>query len=332
MACTRPSSPSGASSPAGLPAPRLPPSRDVDQSTHAMTASPFSRLGTRRALLVGCLLMPILLAGCSSNVKLQPHYFWDSLFHPSPVIINGLGLTIGISVVAQIIGVILGIFAAMGKMAKLRLFRWLAGFYVWIFRGTPLLVQLTFFVFGLAAAGIFMWPGIVIGPLDILPEILAGTIIMGVNEGAYMAEIVRAGIMAVDPGQTEAAKSLGMPYRLTMTRIVLPQAARVIIPPLGNEFNNMLKTTSLIFVLGVIETYNHYVVLQAQNLRPFEAYLACACWFLLMTTIWSLIQGRIERRFARGTATGSAPSNGPGLRTRLLGGRTLEGRDALGGH
>ena len=93
--------------------------------------------------------------------------------------------------------------------------------------------------------GIFKWPAVELGPVFILPEVLAGIVILGINEGAYMAEIVRAGILAVDPGQTEAAKSLGMTYGQTMSRIVLPQAARVIIPPLGNEFNNMLKTTSL---------------------------------------------------------------------------------------
>jgi polar amino acid transport system permease protein len=125
-----------------------------------------------------------------------------------------------------------------------------------------------------------------------------------------------------------------MTYRLTMTRIVLPQAARVIIPPLGNEFNNMLKTTSLIFVLGVVETYNHYVILQGLNFRPFEAYAACALWFLLLTTIWGFIQSRIELRFARGTATGSSAAPGPGWRTRLFGSRSGAGAEmgVLGGH
>jgi polar amino acid transport system permease protein len=113
-----------------------------------------------------------------------------------------------------------------------------------------------------------------------------------------------------------------------MSRIVLPQAARVIIPPLGNEFNNMLKTTSLIFILGVMETYNHYSALQVANGHPFEAFIACALWFLLMTTIWSFIQGRIERKFAKGTS--SAAQQGPGLRERFFG-RTPVGVGA-GGH
>jgi polar amino acid transport system permease protein len=118
-----------------------------------------------------------------------------------------------------------------------------------------------------------------------------------------------------------------------MTRIVLPQAARVIIPPLGNEFNNMLKTTSLISVLSVVETYEHYVIIQGLNYRPFEAYAACALWFLLMTTIWGFVQARIEVRFARGTETGSAAPRGPGLRTRVFGARAGIGEaGGLGGH
>jgi polar amino acid transport system permease protein len=274
--------------------------------------------------------MPLLVAGCSTNLKLQPHYFWDSLFHPSPAIINGLGLTIGISVVAQLIGVILGVFAAMGKMSRLRVLRWLAGIYIWIFRGTPLLVQLTFFVFGLSAAGIFQWPGIAIGPITILPEILAGTIIMGVNEGAYMAEIVRAGIMAVDPGQTEAAKSLGMTYGMTMRRIVLPQAARVIIPPLGNEFNNMLKTTSLLVVVSVFELYNTFSTAAGRTYASFEFLAACAIWYLLLTTIWGFVQAWIERKFAKGTAA-AANNNDYGWRSRLVGLRNNSGR-MWGGH
>jgi polar amino acid transport system permease protein len=276
-----------------------------------MTASLFGLYGTRRALLVGCLLVLVFaVAGCSSSYPIQPHYFTDSLFSPSPAIINGIGLTVAISVLAQSIGVLLGVFAAMGKMAKFRPFRLLANFYIWVFRGTPLLVQLAFFRFGLAAAGLFQWPEVIWGPIDILPEVLAGIVILGVNEGAYMAEIVRAGIRAVDPGQTEAAKSLGMTYGKTMSRIVLPQAARVIIPPLGNEFNNMLKTTSLLTFIGVYELYNTFSVAAGKSYAVFELFGACAIWYLLMTTIWGLVQTRIERRFSRGTDQSSSGSTG----------------------
>ncbi|HEX7492174.1 MAG TPA: amino acid ABC transporter permease [Candidatus Limnocylindrales bacterium] len=276
----------------------------------------------RRALLVGLLLIVAVSAvGCSGSYKLRPNYFWDSLLKPSPAIINGLWLTIVISIVAQVIGVVLGVFAAIGKMAKYGPFRWAANIYIWIFRGTPLLVQLAFFFYGFQSAGIVKWPGLVVGPIDILPEILAGIVILGVNEGAYMAEIVRAGIISVDPGQTEAAKSLGMTYGQTMRRIVLPQAARVIIPPLGNEFNNMLKTTSLLSILSIFELYNTFSNLSGSTYASFEFLGACAIWYLMLTTVWSFFQGWIERRLAKGTQQSSGGNSGPrspGFAQRLM--------------
>jgi amine acid ABC transporter, permease protein, 3-TM region, His/Glu/Gln/Arg/opine family len=292
--------------------------------------------GIRPATLVGCLILVLVVAGCSSgksrSFQFDANIFLADLSPTSSGLLGVVYLTIIISVIAQVIGVALGVLAALGKMAHFRPFRLIANVYIWIFRGTPLLVQLMFLYYGFGAAHLWAWDDLTIFGFFIPGAIQAAMVILGVNEGAYMAEIIRAGIMAVDPGQTEAAKSLGMTYGQTMSRIVLPQAARVIIPPLGNEFNNMLKTTSLISVLGVVETYNHYVILQGLNFRPFEAYAACALWFLLMTTIWGFIQSRIERRFARGTATGSSVADGPGLRARLLGARNLEGRRALGGH
>jgi polar amino acid transport system permease protein len=287
-----------------------------------MTASLLSRFGTRRALLAGCLVFVAqTVGGCSSKTTIKPEVFWDSLFHPSPALINGIGLTLVISVVAQALGVILGVFAAIAKMAKFFPFRFAANIYIWFFRGTPLLVQLMFFYYGFPAAGIFKWPAIVIGPVDILPEVLAGIVILGINEGAYMAEIVRAGILSVDPGQTEASKSLGMNYGQTMRRIVLPQAARVIIPPLGNEFNNMLKTTSLLTVISVLELYNTTSVAAGHNYRFFELFAGAAVWYLAMTTVWGFVQARIERKFARGTETSSSGRNGPrgeGFTARLM--------------
>jgi polar amino acid transport system permease protein len=196
-------------------------------------------------------------------------------------------------------------------MAKFFPFRLAANLYVWLFRGTPLLVQLMFFYYGFPTAGIFKWPAVELGPVFILPEVLAGIVILGINEGAYMAEIVRAGILSVDPGQTEASKSLGMNYGQTMRRIVLPQAARVIIPPLGNEFNNMLKTTSLLTVISVFELYNTTSVAAGRNYATFELFAGAAVWYLAMTTVWGFIQARIERRFAKGTGTSQAGGGGP---------------------
>jgi polar amino acid transport system permease protein len=293
--------------------------------------------GIRPATLVGCLfVLALAVAGCSGgkhSFNFDANIFLADLNPTSPGVLGVLYVTIVVSVVAQILGVVLGVLAALGKMSRIVPLRVIANLYIWFFRGTPLLVQLAFFYYGFGAAHVWDWSDVTLFGFFIPGAVQAAMVILGVNEGAYMAEIIRAGIMAVDPGQTEAAKSLGMTYRLTMTRIVLPQAARVIIPPLGNEFNNMLKTTSLISVLSVVETYEHYVIIQGLNYRPFEAYAACALWFLLMTTIWGFVQARIEVRFARGTETGSAAPRGPGLRTRVFGARAGIGEaGGLGGH
>jgi polar amino acid transport system permease protein len=128
--------------------------------------------------------------------------------------------------------------------------------------------------------------------------VFAGVVALAINEGAYMREIIRAGIDAVDRGQTEAARSLGMTPALTMRRIVLPQAARVIVPPLGNEFNSMLKTTSLLAFIGVYELFQDADVHYANTFMPVEYFLAVACWYLLLTSVWTLIQAQIERRLA----------------------------------
>ncbi len=290
-----------------------------------MTA--FHRLGTkgapRSALAVGVLVvLALTLAGCSASTKAPYPYHWnlffDSIFRPDNQILNGLLLTVVISVAAQAIGVILGIFAALGKMSKALPIRWFANIYIWFFRGTPLIVQLVFFFYGLSVARIYTWPELTIGPLTIDGAVQAGIFALGLNEGAYMAEIVRAGILAVDPGQMEAARALGMTPGKAMRRIVLPQAARVIIPPLGNEFNNMLKTTSLLFVLSVVELYSTFNIKQGNSFTPFEYYLACAVWYLLLTTIWGFIQAWIERRLAKGTP-GAAAGGGPGFRSRVMG-------------
>ncbi len=274
------------------------------------------------ARLAGALLVSVLVAGCSQQGSYQYRWnlFFDALFRPDGLILSGVWLTVSIAVVSQIVGVILGVFAAIGKLARFRPARWLANVYIWVFRGTPLLVQITFLFFGLSVARIYTWPPIDVLGFVIPGEVQAGVFALGVNEGAYMAEIVRAGILSIDPGQLEAAKSLGMTYALAMRRIVLPQAARVIVPPLGNEFNNMLKTTSLLVIISVPELYVIFSRKQGSFFAPFEMFLAAAIWYRLLTTIWSAIQAWIEARVGRGFG-GERP---PTLRERLFGGASRE--------
>lgn len=295
--------------------------------TRARSGPPRER--TRSATrLIGFVVIALVLAACGrSSYQYNWNIVVDSVIRPDGLILYGVWLTLSISVVSQLIGVILGVLGAVGRISRFAPVRWAAGFYVWFFRGTPLLVQITFIYYGLGVTGVYNWPPLNIGSIEVSGAIQAGIVALGVNEGAYMTEIVRAGILAIDTGQMEAAKSLGMTYRKAMRRIVLPQAARVIVPPLGNEFNNMLKTTSLLVVISVPELYVTFSRKNASGptvFHPFELFIAAAIWYLLLTSLWGLIQARLERRLARGT--NAAVNAGPSMRKRLFAGVGFGGR------
>ena len=211
---------------------------------------------------------------------------WQNLF--SGLFINGALTTLWLSVVAQLAGVILGLFLALMRMSKFPLLTWPARFYIWLFRGSPLLVQILILFDGLPQISQDLTP--------FLTPYVCVLIALSLNEGAYMAEIVRAGITSVEAGQMEAAKSLGMRYSLAMRRIVLPQAARVVVPPLGNEFNNMLKTTSLASIIGVLELTGTAKVYGSQNFTIFELLIVATFYYLFLTTVWGYIQNWIENR------------------------------------
>jgi polar amino acid transport system permease protein len=209
---------------------------------------------------------------------------WQNLF--SSFIFQAAWTTLWISVVAQTCGVILGLFLALMRMSRFRFLSGPASAYIWFFRGSPLLVQV-----------LLLWDGLPkLAPGLLLPAWAAVVVAFSLNEGAYMAEITRAGITSVDPGQMEAAKSLGMRYALALRRIVLPQAARVIVPPLGNEFNNMLKTTSIASVIGLEELTGTAQIFGSFNFTIFEWLIMVTFYYLLLTTLWGFVQRWIENR------------------------------------
>ena len=225
------------------------------------------------------------------------HVFWQRIFHPDHQFVLALWRTIYISVCAQLLGIVLGLVAALMRMSKIWPFRWLSGLYVLVFRGTPVIVQIFFAYFGANLLfGVNLIRDTNFGAFTLSAAAIAGIVALGINEGAYMREIIRAGIDSIDRGQMEAGKSLGMTYRQAMRRIVLPQAARVIVPPLGNEFNNMMKTTSLIFFIGVTELFGDAEIRYSTSFKPVEYFLAAAFWYLVLTTAWSLVQAQIERK------------------------------------
>ena len=224
-------------------------------------------------------------------VAVNWHVISLRVFHPDSTFAHALWATIYISIVAQVCGVLLGLLAALARMSRFAAFRAVSGIYVLIFRGTPVLVQIFYLYFA------FSWPTLHLGFTTVSDAAVAATVALSINEGAYMREIIRAGIDSIDRGQMEAAKSVGMRYGLAMRRIVLPQAARVIVPPLGNEFNNMMKTTSLAYTIGV---YELFADAEQGYSRTFIAdyFLAVAVWYLVLTTAWTFVQAAIERRLA----------------------------------
>jgi polar amino acid transport system permease protein len=222
----------------------------------------------------------------------------ERIFNPDAEFWRALLTTVCIAVVAQLLGIVLGLISALAGLSRLLPVRALSAAYVLVIRGTPLIVQIFFVFFGANLFfGFSLFPrAVAIAGLTLSGAILAGTVALAINEGAYMSEIIRAGIQSVDPGQMEAALSVGMTRPLAMRRIVLPQAARVIVPPLGNEFNGMIKNTSLLAFIGVYEMFFDAEVHYSTTFKPVEYFLAVAFWYLVLTTIWSIIQALIERR------------------------------------
>lgn len=212
-------------------------------------------------------------------------YFFDYL--TNGLMLQGAWTTIWLSVVSMLIGLGLGLLAAMMKMYGARPLRWIADFYIWLFRGTPILIQLVIIYTGLPQIGI---------RLTVVESAILG---LALNEGAYLAEIIRAGIMAVDKGQDDASRAVGMNWRQRMWLVILPQATRTIIPPLGNQFNGMLKTTSLASVISMEELMRNAQMLAQIQFRVLEVYLVAAVWYLLLVSIWSLIQVRIEAHYEK---------------------------------
>src|SRR5438034_6632016 len=232
---------------------------------------------------------------------------WQFLF--SSFIFQAAWTTLRLSVVSQLCGVIIGLFLALMRMSRFSILSRPAGAYIWFFRGSPLLVQV-----------LLLWDGLPrIVPGLLLPGWAVIVIAFSLNEGAYMAEITRAGITSVDPGQMEAAKSLGMRYALAMRRIILPQAARVIIPPLGNEFNNMLKTTSIASVIGLEELTGTAEIFGSPTFSIFELLIVATFYYLLLTTVWGYIQKWIENRLDPNRLTKAEIQEKKGWTQRMIG-------------
>ncbi|MHC0431725.1 amino acid ABC transporter permease [Streptomyces sp. O3] len=210
--------------------------------------------------------------------------------------------TLKISVFAMVIGVVLGTVLAVMRLSPNKLLATVAWGYIWFFRGTPVLVQLfLWFNLSLVFETLNLMPFYKNEMNEVITPFVAALLALGLNEAAYMAEISRAGIQSVDTGQTEAAQALGMKGTKTMRRIILPQAMRVIIPPTGNEFINMLKTSSLAFAIGYGELFLRGREFGSRTLAIMEGFILISLWYLLLTTVFSIGQYYLERYYARGS-------------------------------
>ncbi|MFE9577122.1 amino acid ABC transporter permease [Nocardia sp. NPDC006044] len=222
-----------------------------------------------------------------------------------PVILEGLVNTILLAVVAQAGAIVLGVVIALLRASRNPVARWFAGGYIWLFRGLPVLLQILLW-FNLA----FIFPRITIlipfvdvTVLDqsanvLMTVFVAALLGLGLNESAYMAEIVRAGLNSVDKGQIEAAQSIGMPPATVLRRVILPQAMRVIIPPTGNDFINMLKGTSMASVIGYLELIKAAQNLTSHSLNPMETLFTVAIWYMVVVSVAGVGQYFLERRYS----------------------------------
>jgi polar amino acid transport system permease protein len=275
---------------------------------------------------VAAVVVAVLVAMGVHGLVTETGFGWPVVgqYFTSTQVLNGLLVTIELTAIAMAIGVVGGIILAVMRMSPNPLVSGVSWLYIWFFRGTPLLVQLLFW-FNLAALfprlglGVPFGPQIVSGSANsFITAFVAAILGLGLNEAAYMAEIVRAGFLSVDEGQTEAAHALGMSRMQAMRRVVLPQAMRVIIPPTGNETISMLKNTSLVSVLAVSDLLYAVQLIYSRSYQTVPLLIVASLWYLIMTTVLTIGQYYVERHYARGSTRRLPPTFFGRLRENLF--------------
>jgi len=257
---------------------------------------------------VAAAIVLLIAASFIRSIVTNKNFYWhivgQYLFDSR--VLHGALVTIELTFLSMVIGILLGIVLAVMRLSPNPIVSGASWLYIWFFRGTPLLVQILFWydiadLFPTISIGIPFGPALIHGHANsVVTPFLAALLALALNEGAYMAEIVRAGFISVPEGQTEAAQSLGLSRLQTMRQIVLPQAMRVIIPPTGNETISMLKNTSLISVTAYAELLFATQEISDVNFRPIPLLLVASIWYLVMTSVLYVGQYFIERRFGRG--------------------------------
>ncbi|AQY01845.1 amino acid ABC transporter permease [Microbacterium foliorum] len=249
---------------------------------------------------IGAALVILFTGAAIYSMTTNPRFGWDVVgeYLFSRPILLGVVNTIWLTVVSMIIGTLLGTVLAVWRLSPNPVLSGTTGVYIWIFRAMPLLVQLLLW-YNLGA----LYPTILgISANDLITPWTAALLGLSLHQAAYTAEIVRAGILSVDSGQREAATALGMPPLLTVWRIVLPQAMRAIIPPMGNEVISMLKTTSLVSIIALPELLNTAQTIYARTYETIPLLMVATFWYLVMVGVLTIGQSALEKRFGRGSA------------------------------
>jgi polar amino acid transport system permease protein len=233
----------------------------------------------------------------------QIEWAYVGRFLTVPVILHGIANTMLMAVLAMALGIFLGVVVAIMRLSPNPVLKSVAAGYTWLFRGTPLILQLLLW-FNLAL--VFPTIGIPgfwsMRAVDVMTPFLSALLGLGINQGAYTSEVMRAGILSVDVGQYEAAQAIGMGRLRTLRRVILPQAMRVVTPPLSNEFIGMVKATSLASVIQYPELLHSAENIYYANSRVIELLIVAGLWYLLVVSILTPLQMLLERRFSRGTA------------------------------
>ncbi|MFE5207921.1 amino acid ABC transporter permease [Streptomyces sp. NPDC056600] len=267
-------------------------------------------------VVVVALLVGLVYAFSQGNIHWEA--IPQTIFDPS--VVEGAGATLLISVLAMVMGVVLGVILAVMRMSKNPVVNGVSWLYIWFFRGTPVYVQLLMW-FNLA----LIFEYLNLGPFykdemtDVMTPFMCALLGLGLNEAAYMAEICRAGLLSVDEGQTEAAHALGMSHSRTLRRIVIPQAMRVIVPPTGNEFINMLKTSSLAYAVTYTELLRATSSIGSRSYAVMELLFVASIWYLVLTSVFSVFQYYLERHFAKGSSRTLPPTVFQKLKANLFG-------------
>ncbi len=266
---------------------------------------------------IGRLLVLLVLAIIVHLLVTSKAIEWGTVWHYLSVhsIVMGVLRTVELTVIGMLIGIVLGVILALMRLSSSIIMSSAASLYIWFFRGTPLLVQILF-TYNLASFIPRITLGVPFGgPVaiswntnSVVTPFIAAIVALGLNQAAYMCEIVRAGILSVEEGQLEASLALGMPHSRAMRRIVLPQAMRVIIPPTGNHTIALLKDTSLVSVISMTELLYSVQLISSATFQEIPLLVVACIWYLIMTTILSIGQYYLERHFGRGRTRNAPPT------------------------